>query len=55
MGTDSSPDEELERELEEASVDSAMVDSAEHSAERDAHHRQGLIEKGTRKYDLDED
>ena len=52
-----SPSEESEnlaQEEAEASLDSALNAESEHSEERAAHHRQGLIEKGTREHHLDE-
>lgn len=51
------PDEtaaQLEAELAEAAVDSALTAEAEHESERDAHQRQGKIEEETRRHRLDE-
>lgn len=56
-GASMSPSEESEKlaqEEAEASLDSALNAESEHSEERAAHHRQGLIEKGTREHHLDE-
>jgi hypothetical protein len=47
-------DKDLEAQEEEASLDSALEAAAEHDLERDAAHKQGLIEKETREHDLDE-
>ncbi len=50
-----SPDsEKLEQEEAEASLDSALTAESEHTSEREAHHRQGLIERETRERHLDE-
>lgn len=48
------PDENLEDELTEASIDSAEEASFEHDSEREAAHKQDLIERGTREHHLDE-
>ncbi|MCB0916264.1 MAG: hypothetical protein H6525_10095 [Actinobacteria bacterium] len=49
------PDSErLQQEEAEASLDSALTAESEHDAEREAHHRQGLIERDTREHHLDE-
>jgi PIN domain nuclease of toxin-antitoxin system len=47
-------DRNLEAEQEEASLDTALEAAAEHDLERDASHKQGLIEKETREHGLDE-
>lgn len=52
-GDDTNPNE-LDDELLAASIDSAEEASEEHDREREAHHRQGLIEKNTREHHLDE-
>lgn len=49
-----SDDRKLEAEQAEASLDSALEAEAEHDLERDAAHKQGLIEKETREHRLDE-
>lgn len=49
-----SPEDDLQDELLEASIDSAEEASFEHDRERDAAHRQGLIERDTREHHLDE-
>lgn len=46
--------EDLEAEREQASVDAAVEAAEEHESERDAAHRQGLIEKETRDRGLDD-
>jgi hypothetical protein len=48
------PDPNLEAELAEASLDSALTTEAEHESERDAHQRQGRIEEETRQHGLDD-
>ena len=47
-------DPNLEAELSEASLDSALTAEAEHESERDAHQRQGKIEEEARQHRLDE-
>lgn len=54
MDSPSERERELSQEETEASVDSAIDGALEHASERDAKHRQGLIEKGTREHKLDE-
>lgn len=44
----------LEKELEQASIDSAIESEQQHDLERDAAHKQAEIEKDTREGDLDE-
>ncbi|MGV1035404.1 MAG: hypothetical protein ACOYD0_00065 [Candidatus Nanopelagicales bacterium] len=55
MSSPSDQEQELAQEETEASVDTAVESAVEHASERDANHRQGLIEKGTRDHELDED
>lgn len=47
-------DGEIESELEQASIDSAEESEEQHDRERDAAHKQGLIEKETRQHGLDD-
>ena len=49
-----SEDRDLEAKEEEASLDSAVEAATEHDLEREAAHKQGLIEKETREHGLDE-
>ncbi len=49
-----SADDDLENDLEQASIDSAEESLEQHDRERDAAHKQGLIEKETRAQGLDE-